>query len=195
MADFIHQPAFEIGRRAEIRGSNSWFVVLTPPSEAEDILLDFVAELSAVLNQSVRVVRALPSPIEKLRKELFHPENDTVVIVDLNKSNSDVWSALDINRSGLLRSGTVVLWLSLSGLTILCKFAPNLRSFIGGSIFYLSLSDGQMTPEECNARVSALESHFEISTSKMIALAEAGKLPTEPQFVEWLVLIGRGDLV
>ena len=195
MADFIKEPAFEIGRRAEIRGSDAWFAILTPPTETEDILLDFIADLSAVLNQSVRVVRALPSPIEKLRKELLHPEDDPVVIVDLDNSNADIWSAMDINRSGLLRSGPVVLWLSIFGLTNLCKFAPNLRSFIGGSIFYLSLSDVPMTPEECNYRISELELHFKISTSDMIALAESGKLPTEPQFVEWLVLIGRGDLV
>ncbi len=52
-----------------------------------------------------------------------------------------------------------------------------------------------MTPEECDLRISALQAHFQLLTKDMVALAESGKLPTDPQFVEWLVLIGRGDLV
>jgi hypothetical protein len=52
-----------------------------------------------------------------------------------------------------------------------------------------------MTAAERRQRISSLESHFQISSAEVIARAEAGRLPTEPHFVEWLVLLDRGDLV
>jgi hypothetical protein len=52
-----------------------------------------------------------------------------------------------------------------------------------------------MTSTERQERLADLESHFQISGSEVIAQAEAGTLPPEPHFVEWLVLLGRGDLV
>ncbi len=135
MVDFIKQPAFEIGRRVEIRGPGAWFVVLTPTTaKEEEPLPDFVADLSAVLEKVVRTVYA-PSSIRNLKLELSQPENDPIVIVGLDKSTPDKWSALDINRSGLVRNGAVVLWLSNVGLTNLCKYAPNLKS-LSAAVFF-----------------------------------------------------------
>jgi hypothetical protein len=44
VTDFLTEPAFEIGRRLEIRGSSAWFVVLRP-AEDEDALANFMADL------------------------------------------------------------------------------------------------------------------------------------------------------
>ena len=52
-----------------------------------------------------------------------------------------------------------------------------------------------MTAAERQQRISSLELHFHISSAEVIARAEAGNLPIEPHFVEWLVLLDRGDLV
>jgi hypothetical protein len=195
MTDFAEEPAFEISRRVEIRDAYVWFVVLKPAEETERSLQDFVAELSAVLDQPVRTVRGMVVPFEKLRLELHRPADDPIVIPDLDQADADRWRALDVNRSGYLRRGPVVLWLSSAGLARLCEFAPNLRSFIGGSIFYLGPFGESMTAEECLRRISELESHFQMTSRDVILRAESGTLPTEPHFVEWLVLLGRGDLV
>src|SRR5579864_5151197 len=103
MTDFIKEPAFEIGRRAEIRGSYAWFVVLKPAEEAEHALDDFVAELSAVLDQPIRIVHGMTAPLERLRTELHEPTVDPVLIPDLDQADADHWRALDINRSGYIR--------------------------------------------------------------------------------------------
>jgi len=89
----------------------------------------------------------------------------------------------------------VVLWLSADGLAQLCTSAPNIRSFLGGSIFHAGVPGDAMTPGERLQRISSLESHCHISSAEVIERAEAGNLPTEPHFVEWLVLLDRGDLV
>jgi len=194
MTDFLTEPAFEIGRRLEIRGSSVWFVVLRP-AEEEDALANFVADLSAVLDQPVRAVRSSGSSFEKLRSDLRESSVDPVLITDLDEADAERWRALDVNRSAWLREGAVVLWLSAAGVTNLCSYAPNIRSIVGGSIFHLGTDGGAMTAAERNQEIADLESHFEMSSAEVIRQAESGVLPTEPHFVEWLVLLDRGDLV
>jgi hypothetical protein len=195
MTDFVKEPAFEIGRRVDIRGPFSWLVVLKPAAEVEAALDAFVSEFSAFLGQPVRILSGIAPTLGNLRSDLTHPATDPVVISDLDQADAGFWRALDINRSGLLREGPVILWLSSIGLTGLCDYAPNIRSFVGGSIVYLGIHGDVMTASERQQRISDLESHFGIPSSEVIRRAEAGTLPTEPHYVEWLVLLDRGDLV
>jgi hypothetical protein len=194
VTDFLTEPAFEIGRRLEIRGSSAWVVVLRP-FEGEDALANFVADLSAVLDQPVRVVHSFGSPFEKLRNDLNGPAGDPILISDLDQADAERWRGLDVNRSAWLREGAVVLWLSAAGVTSLCSHAPNIRSIVGGSIFNLGTDGGAMTVAERDQRIADLESHFEMKSAEVIKQAELGVLPTGSHFVEWLVLLDRGDLV
>ena len=194
MTDFLTQPAFEIGRRLEIRGSSAWFVVLRPV-ESEDALANFIADLSAVLDQPVRVVRSSGLSFEKLRGDLHEPAGDPVLITDLDEADVERWRALDVNRSAWLREGAVVLWLSAAGVRNLCSYAPNIRSIVGGSIFNLGTDGGAMSAAERDQQIADLEAHFGMNSAEVIRQAESGALPTDPHFVEWLVLLGRGDLV
>lgn len=193
MTDFIKEPPFEIGRRIEIRGPYAWFAVLKPAIDVGAALDTFVAEFSAFGGEPIRVIAGIA--LAKLRSDLTDPPSDPVVITDLDQADADLWRALDVNRSGLLRSGPVILWLSNVGLTRLCEYAPNIRSFVGGSIVYLGIHGDVMTAGERQQRISDLESHFGIPSAEVICRAEAGALPTEPHYVEWLVLLDRGDLV
>jgi hypothetical protein len=195
MADFVQEAAFDIGRRVEIRGPYAWCVVLKPAQGAESALEDFAAEIAAVIDRPVRIVRDLAAQMEGLRTELHEPAGDAVVISGLDSADASLWRMLDVNRSGLARPGPVVLWLSAAGIAGLCEYAPNLRSFIGGSIFYLGTHGESITAEERGHRISDLEAHFQMTSADMIRRAESGTLPTEPHFVEWLVLLDRGDLV
>ena len=194
MTAFLTQPAFEIGRRLEIRGSSAWFVVLRP-AEEEDALADFVADLSAVLDQPVRVVHSFGSSFEELRNDLNESAGDPVLIPDLDQADAERWLALDVNRSAWIREGAVVLWLSAAGVANLSSCAPNIKSLVGGSIFHLGTDGGAMTAAERDQRIADLESHFQMNSAEVIRQAESGVLPTEPHFVEWLVLLDRGDLV
>jgi hypothetical protein len=81
-----------------MRGPYAWFVVLKPPAEAEPAIDTFVAELSAVLDQPVRVIRGTALSLEQLRTELNAPASDPVLMSDLDNADADLWRALDINR-------------------------------------------------------------------------------------------------
>src|ERR1035441_7306698 len=167
MTDFLTEPAFEMGRRLEIRGSSVWFVVLRPV-ESEDVLANFIADLSAVLDQPVRVVRSSGSSFEKLRGDLHEPAGDPVLVPDLDGADAEQWRALDVNRSAWLREGAVVFWLSAVGVTSLCSYAPNIRSIVGGSIFNLGTDGGAMTAAERDQQIADLESHFEMNSAEVI---------------------------
>jgi hypothetical protein len=190
---FLEQPAFEIGRRIEIRGGNTWVVVLGPDT-TNDSIAGFIADLSASLSRTVRVVTGAAS-MDGLLTALATPADDPVLIADLDGVDAEAWSALDINRSGLAREGAVILWLSSYGLANLSRSAPNLRSFVGGSIFPLSRDGSTLTPEERASRIAELEDRFRMTSEQAIAQAVAGIQPSDPLFVEWLVLLDRGDLV
>jgi hypothetical protein len=190
---FLEQPAFEIGRRIEIRGGATWLVVLGPDTTS-DSTAEFVADLSATLGRTVRVVQCAES-VDQILTELANPADDPVVVTGLDGVDSEAWIALDINRSGLVREGAVILWLSGHGLAKLSRFAPNLRSFVGGSIFPLSSDGSTLTPEERALRIAELEHHFRMTSEDAIAQAVAGTQPSDPLIAEWLVLLDRGDLV
>ena len=128
MPDFIGGPAFDIGRRLEIRAPFSWLALLGPTTDDGVAREDLATELGAVLEAPVRVVRYSGST-EALRSDLLNPASDPVIIWNLEIADAEQWSALDINRSGLVREGPVILWLSSDSLTLLCAHAPNVRSF------------------------------------------------------------------
>ena len=194
MIDFIKEPAFEIGRRIEMRGRDSWFVVIKPVEESTEALDDFAAELTAMLGEPVRLIRG--SSYAEISAELTKSTTDAVLIPDLNHGTQEVWRAIDINRSGMQREGPIILWCSITGVTNLINFAPNIRSFVGGSIFNYKGSEGEaLTAEECRQRIADLESYFQMTSQDVIRLAESSTLPVEPHFVEWLVLLDRGDLI
>jgi hypothetical protein len=179
MADFMGGPAFDIGRRMEIRGPFSWFALLGSATDDTVAVEDLAAELGAVLEAQVRIVR-YTGAAEVLGSYLRRPASDPVLISNLDIADAEQWSALDINRSGFVREGPVILSLSVDSLTQLCTHAPNIRSFLGGSIFRVGTSGGAMTPAERQDRISSLESHFHISSAEVIKRAETGLLPTEP---------------
>ncbi len=52
-----------------------------------------------------------------------------------------------------------------------------------------------MTDLERAERIAEFEAHFQMTSADVIERAQSGTLPTEPHFVEWLVLLDRGDLV
>jgi hypothetical protein len=77
----------------------------------------------------------------------------------------------------------------------LLNYAPNFASWLGSRIFRLILGVELLTTEERQARLSALREWSGKSDSEVIALAELHKLPSDPEYGEWLILLEREDLI
>jgi hypothetical protein len=189
------EPLVEIARRLEIRAANSWIAVLAPYAARDTAREDLIAELESFLQVRARVVAVKPVSFDALRKALHRPSDDAVILfVGADVEASD-WSSVDLMRSALERDGPVLLLMAPDAVGQLTEFAPNIRSFIGASIFIAGPDGGIMTEEERQSRLKELRQHYQLDDEEVVRKAESKELSPEPEFVEWLVLLGRGDLV
>lgn len=195
MPEFSSEPFFEIARRLEIRGETGWLAVLTVAADPAAPLDELQTELRSVLQMPVRVIQLEPSTFDELREALHQPDDDAVILSGGTGLTPEKWRSLDIMRSALERKGPVVLWLAPSDVANIAEYAPNIRSFIGSSIFVAGPDGGTMTEAERQERLTQLSQHYGMTAEETVRRAEAKALPHEPEFVEWLVLLGRGDLV
>jgi hypothetical protein len=192
--EFESQPFVEIARRLEIRGDTGWLAVLALDTHSTSDLDQLQTELQSILQKPARVIQLEPSTFEELRDALRQPYDDAVILLGAGLT-PDKWRSLDIMRSALERNGPVILWLSPGDVANLTEHAPNIHSFIGGSIFFAGPDGGIMTESERQERLAELSQHFLLTGEEVVRKAEGWELPLEPEFVEWLVLLGRGDLV
>lgn len=188
------ESTFDIVRRIEL-ALGGWCVLLKPSTAADALLRELVDEVAVQIEVSVRVIEAAELSVAALRGTLLGPAHDVVVITGLDQWSESAWRSLDVNRSALERTGTVILWLSGAGIAALCQHAPNIRSWIGASIFRVEPDRVSLNEEERQKQLTDLASHFRLTDAQVIAKAENGELPPAPEFVEWLILLGRGDLV
>lgn len=195
MPEFSSQPFFEIARRLEIRGENGWLAVLSPATDSSAGLDQLQADLRSVLQKPTRAIQLQPSTFEELREAMHQPDDDAVILSSGTSLTQEKWRSLDIMRSALERKGPVILWLSPGDVANLTGYAPNIRSFIGASIFLAGPDGSIMTDAERQERLNDLSQHFGFTGDEAVRRAEAGESPHEPEFVEWLVLLGRGDLL
>lgn len=195
MPEFVTEPLVEIARRLEIRAAHSWIAVLNPHKNGPTDCDDLVAELHAFLQLPVRLVPLKPVSFDALREALHQPSDDAVILLAGADLEPTDWSSLDLMRSALERDGPVVLWMASDAVGQLTDFAPNIRSFIGASVFIAGPQGGIMSEEERQSRLKELREHYQTSDDEVLRKAESKEPPPEPEFVEWLVLLGRGDLV
>ena len=195
MPEFSTQPFFEIARRFDIRGETGWLAVLSPVNDTTAALDQMQTELQSILQKHTRVIQLEPSIFEDLSEALHQPDDDAVILSSGTGLPQEKWRSLDIMRSALERKGPVILWLATGDVANLTEHAPNIRSFIGASIFLAGPDGGIMTETERQERLKQLSEHFQLTDEQVVQKAEAGELSNEPEFVEWLVLLDRGDLV
>jgi len=193
--EFSSQPFFGIALRLEIRGETGWLAVLAPVTDSIAALDQLQIELQSILQRPARVIQLEPSTFEELREALHRPDGDAVILSSGTGLTQEKWRSLDIMRSALERKGPVILWLSPGDVANLTGYAPNIRSFIGASIFLAGPDGSIMTDAERQERLNELSQHFGFTGDEAVRRAEARELPHEPEFVEWLVLLGRGGLL
>ena len=197
MSDLASIPAYDLVRRIDLRneGPEGWFVLLRPREGERNFIEDLKAEAITWWNREIRVIDVSRKSVSELCHLLHQPSHDGVLIHGLEGWRDEQLQSLDIRRSSLLRKGFVVLWLTLDGIRRLSQKAPNLRSWIGGSQFQATPDPGWMSEDERHTRLAALSDHYKLNDDDVIRMAKAGTLPPDPEFAEWLVLLGRGNLV
>ncbi len=119
----------------------------------------------------------------------------TLVLGGLEGFKAEDWQHVDLLRSRLARGGSTILILSHSAASRFFESAPNLSSWLGSTVWRADLGADVLSPVETEQRLIALRESTGLTDEQVLARAERGELPGDPEFAEWLILLGRGDLV
>lgn len=191
-------PAFstsELGafafRVLESDGPNAWFVLVVDEA-IDDAAGTLSAEIST-LGEEAATVAAVTSGADLEDFAMAHVSGIAIVVGVSAFTDAD-WHRVDLNRTRLQRSGTTVLILDPTSIEHLENTAPNFASWIGGNIWHLKQAqplDGALAEQ----RLVALRRWSGCEDSEIVQRAQAGTLPPDPEYAEWLTLLGHGELL
>ena len=117
---------------------------------------------------------------------------DVVVVVGLERLDQAVLAKLDLRRNRMVGASSLVLVLSEEFVPAVRRWMPNTWSLIGPRGWWVETKDSDLDVDE---RLASLRERFGLTDNQLVAEAERGELPLDPPLVEWLVLLGRGDLL
>lgn len=196
--ELISQFAFRI---AEASGENIWYAAVVSADGVET----FAGQLASAANELVSgsaVAERVDSPLE-FEKSLRAASCPTWIAFGFERFDGDGWAKLDRDRSRLERAlvnadggcaTVVVLVLDRETYGALQFYAPNLTSWIGGSAFELA-AEAPLSSVVRELRLEELRQWADMTDDDVIRRAADKTLPADPYFAEWLVLLGRGDLL
>jgi hypothetical protein len=143
---------------------------------------------------SAPVERVETGSFEHMEQLFARTEASThLVIVGLNALSRADWETLDRARSRLERRGSVLLVLGSDAAGLFFTVAPHLANW--AELWKLPSGKLQMSASEVEDRLEELRAESGLSDAELIAKAESGTLPNEPWAAEWLVLLGKSDLI
>jgi len=180
--------------RVTARPSKGSVFVLVSPADLIDrvsgrLRSELEGEVGVQLVGGAHDAGALISAIQKA-------EGTRIVIACGIESFGDTdWQRIDLLRSRLSRDGAIIFVVSPASVEALTRYAPNLASWVGGSMWIVDIASELLTPEERESRLNALREGFQRSDTEILRLAAEGSLPKEPEYVEWLILLKRPDLI
>ncbi len=158
-------------------------------------LREFSNDLGALAGSPVRVVDCENMSFAAIVESSQNPNGDAVILTGLDKWSAADWEVLDLNRSGLERKGPLIFWVSERAVDQMFEYAPNIRSYLASSLFHPGSDGSEIAEPERLLRLQELSERFAMSNDEVVRKAQEGTLPPGPSFVEWLILLKRGDLV
>ncbi len=174
---------------------NIWLTTIVSPKDFDRAIDELREMLNIFIECDIGVISA-SNGVLSLIEEICHTSQSYLLLRDFESWLREDWQKFDFLRSRLdqeKRGGILVL--SLEETKAMLSYAPNFASWIGSRIFRLLLGAELLTPEERQVRLSALREWSGKTDLEVIVLAEAHKLPADPEYGEWLILLEREDLI
>lgn len=117
-----------------------------------------------------------------------------ILLVQASAFSAADWATLDRRRSSIAHRGLLIFLTTPASFDELMRRAPNLASWLGGQVFaYPDREPGLAAHRE--RRLAALRAWASRSDADIVAAARTGTLPSDPEYAEWLVLLGHGELL
>jgi hypothetical protein len=163
---------------------------------ARDKIAAAIAELHEELqgfDASVGISVSAPHDASALIATLA-ADSAEILLVQASAFSTADWALLDRRRSSIAHRGLLIFLTTQSSFDELMRCAPNLASWLGGQVF-AHPEDEPRLAEHRERRLAALRVWASRSDADVVAAARAGTLPPDPEYAEWLVLLGHGELL
>lgn len=180
-----------ISRVDDLRQQSAWYLLCAPADRLNEVA--GALHLEARLQQ-VGLMQIEDVPLASLPQRL-RAINEPLVVLVTTGAGEALGRKLESARSILPTGKQIVVLITREGAEAVQAVAPHFASFIEFIEDYSEDEVPVLTNEEVSERLTSLQQQFSYSNEEVIRLAGAGKLPLDPEFGEWLVLLGRGDLV
>lgn len=181
-----------IGRLADYPLA-SYSLALTPDARSNEVIGDLKQEGTAQ-GLNVSEIR-LEMPLRDLATLLDETPGPILVIDATSVPAATLGHALESARSLLPREKHIVIVLTPEAAGELVEAAPHFASFLRAVTPVEKENSSVMSREDAEAHLDALRTWSGLTDADVVERALAGTLPRDPEYGEWLVLIGRGDLV
>jgi hypothetical protein len=188
------ETVFRVVRQLGLPVTRTWLGLVAVDSDSGAFLAELESEISAQMDLPLRIVPCGGLGVHDLKHLLAQPDIDCVALIGLDNWGSEQWQDLDVNRNALDRPGPILFCLTPRAAEALGKFAPNVRSYLG-SFHVIGPDQSGMAKEEVERHLDSLRTHYGLTDQQVIQKAQDGTLPPDAHFVEWLILLDRGDLV
>lgn len=186
-------PSEFVRRILERNGPGNWFVLVAPPADAQQLMEQVVGGITDEVSDEI-VKLYMPASADEVAAAVMRAA--IAVVAGLEGWSLTEWARFDVLRSLLAeKAQKVALILSEEGAGRLFTQAPHFARFFTGSAWQAELDAGSMSDSERLARINALERSTGMSTEEMLRRAENRALPAEPEFAEWIALVGRSELL
>lgn len=172
-----------------------WSVVVVEmpllASTATSLEEEFNLVLEGTTSTAVQVPASVPSGPSLIDRLAALRSTDIAILLLRDSEVEGASRSLDYGRERLVDRCRGVVVTSDAGLKILAS-APSFWSWTGAQVWRPDLSAGILDVE---ARLASIRNELGKSDVEILKEAEAGTLPADPVYAEWLALLGRGDLI
>jgi hypothetical protein len=193
--NFTPVPIFEVVRLVDLKSpGETGFCMLIDPSSTS-LIAELQEELAAQGAGSLAVIDVKNKTVLGLVEQLRTTQDRVVLMDGFDRWSEDQFASLDVTRSRLETGSFLVFRVDMRTAGRFLDSAPNIRSFLGTNIFVAAADSSMMGPDEIADRLAQLRTHYGLSDAEVVEHAENGNLSSDPHFTEWLVLLGRSELV
>jgi hypothetical protein len=180
-------------RTSSLPSANFWSVLVTSPEQQQQALTELEEAIPIFIDEVVKVIAITPD-VETLIHAVQASEA-YILLWQFDIWQPEQWRQFDYARSRFSHDKGGIMLLTPHSAAQFQTYAPNFASWIGSRVYELQLGLEILTEAESQQRLAALQQFTGKTDAEVIRLAEAGQLPTDPEYGEWLVLLGRGDLL
>ena len=180
-------------RIAVRQGAREWILWQTPDGQAENLARDLVNAFDEIEGKPSRHARITSA--DELIETIGRPGDEVLVVTGVSALTDDDWAHIDRMRSRLHRRQCVVLVADETSIARLAVHAPNLYSFVGGSMWRWHEDVPALDSNDKQRRLEMLRAWSGRSDEEVLSLAERGELPGDPEYAEWLILLDHGRLL